>query len=288
MNFAVIGGDMRQAKLAELLAADGHKVSVYAQDKLIPAEEVSFKESAQEALKDAECVVLPLPMTTKDGMLNTPLSNKRHTVTEVLGVIYEGQIVCAGRIDEETYTKARDKKIVLIDYFAREELAVSNAAATAEGAVQIMMEEMPITICGSKCLVLGFGRIGKMLAHKLHALGARVTVSARKYSDRSWIEALGYTAENTAEIDGRLSGYDAIINTVPARVLDERRLKEVDSGCLCLDLASKPGGMDFGAASRLGVKAVWALSLPGEVAPVTSGKIIKDTIYNILRERGMA
>ena len=29
MEFAIIGGDMRQAKLAELLAADGHAVSAF-------------------------------------------------------------------------------------------------------------------------------------------------------------------------------------------------------------------------------------------------------------------
>ena len=74
---------------------------------------------------------------------------------------------------------------------------------------------------------------------------------------------------------------------MPARVLGESRLSKLKHGCLCLDLASKPGGMDFSAASKLGVKAVWALSLPGEVAPVTSGAIIRDTIYNILKEKGV-
>jgi dipicolinate synthase subunit A len=51
-----------------------------------------------------------------------------------------------------------------------------------------------------------------------------------------------------------------------------------------MDLASKPGGMDFAAASRLGLKAMWALSLPGEIAPETSGENIKNTLYNILSE----
>ncbi len=84
-----------------------------------------------------------------------------------------------------------------------------------------------------------------------------------------------------------LGDYDVVVNTVPARVLGESRLSKLKHGCLCLDLASKPGGMDFSAASKLGVKAVWALSLPGEVAPVTSGAIIRGTIYNILREKGI-
>jgi dipicolinate synthase subunit A len=60
---------------------------------------------------------------------------------------------------------------------------------------------------------------------------------------------------------------------------------ELRDDALCLDLASKPGGMDFAAASRLGVRAIWALSLPGEVAPESAGAIIRDTIYNILEEQ---
>ncbi|MFR2331473.1 MAG: hypothetical protein ACLS63_00345 [Flavonifractor plautii] len=62
---------------------------------------------------------------------------------------------------------------------------------------------------------------------------------------------------------------------------------DLKPGCLVIDLASKPGGVDFDAAARLGVKAFWALSLPGKVAPVTAGKSIKTTIYNILTELGV-
>ena len=44
------------------------------------------------------------------------------------------------------------------------------------------------------------------------------------------------------------------------------------------------GGVDFEAAKEAGVKVIWALSLPGKTAPITAGKIIKDTILNILNE----
>ena len=285
MKFAVVGGDMRQAKLAELLAADGHFVSAFAIDKIQLSHGVMQTESAKEAVLEAECVILPLPVTTKEGVLNTPLSSSLHTTNEVFSLVQGTQLVCAGRLDPHTAALAEKKGVEVIDYFAREELAVSNAVATAEGAVQLIMEEMPVTVCGARCLVIGFGRIGKILAHRLAGLQAHVTASARKYADIAWIKAYGYKAAATAELSGNLSNYDIVINTVPSRILGERELKELKPGCLCLDLASKPGGMDFAAASKLGVKAVWALGLPGEVAPVTSGAIIRDTIYNILRER---
>jgi len=45
--------------------------------------------------------------------------------------------------------------------------------------------------------------------------------------------------------------------------------------------------VDFDAAKELGIKVIWALSLPGKVAPVTAGEIIKGTVINILQELGV-
>ncbi len=152
--------------------------------------------------------------------------------------------------------------------------------------MQIALEELPITIHEARVLVIGFGRTGKLIAHRLAAPAARVSVAARKFADLAWIEAYGYTPEHSAQLDGWLCSYDLVVNTVPAKLLTEPRLEELRPGCLCIDIASNPGGIDFEAAARLGVKAIWALSLPGRVAPVTSGKIIRNTIYNILHELG--
>ena len=140
---------------------------------------------------------------------------------------------------------------------------------TAEGAIQLAMEELPITLHGARVLVIGYGRLGRVLADRLAGLKARVSVAARRYADLAWAENCGYGVEHTGQLEGWLCGYD------------------LKPGCLVIDLASKPGGVDFDAAARLGVKAFWALSLPGKVAPVTAGKSIKTTIYNILTELGV-
>ena len=55
---------------------------------------------------------------------------------------------------------------------------------------------------------------------------------------------------------------------------------------LVIDLASKPGGVDLNAAKEYGVKTVWALSLPGRVAPISAGDIVKQTVLNICAELG--
>lgn len=285
LNFWVIGGDLRQVKLAGHLQDDGHTVHTYA---LECAPEASG--SAQVDLSGAEradCVILPLPVTGDGTLLNAPLSGEQHPLSQILDALRPHQILCAGKADARTLTMARERGLILHDYFAREELAVANAVPTAEGAVQIAMEEMPITLHGARALVIGYGRLGRLLAHRLDALGARVSVSARAWADLAWAEAYGYGVEQTALLDGWLCGYDLIVNTVPARVLGHGRLAELKPDCLVIDLASRPGGVDMDAAQQLGVRVVWALSLPGKVAPTTAGKAIQTTIYNILREQGV-
>lgn len=286
LNLWVAGGDMRQGKLAELLAGDGHTVHTFALEELGPLPGVQG-ENSLAGIALADCVILPLPAAGEGLMLNAPLARRQHPLAEVLDALRPGQILCAGMVGAGTAELAANRGLTLHDYFTREELAVANAVPTAEGAIQIAMEELPITLRDTRALVIGYGRLGKVLAHRLDGLGARVSVAARKYADLAWAEAFGYGVEHADQLQGWLCGYDLIVNTVPARILGEPELEDLRPGCLVIDLASKPGGVDLEAASRLGVKVVWALSLPGKVAPVTAGRSIKTTIYNILHELGV-
>ncbi|MDR2356565.1 MAG: dipicolinate synthase subunit DpsA [Oscillospiraceae bacterium] len=286
MKFAVIGGDMRLAMLAGLLAADSHEVRTFAIDKISALRGVTQTSHAEEAAQGADCVVLPLPLATREGVLVTPLSGGLYTAREIFAALSPEQVICAGKVDDASRETAGSMGLEIIDYIEREELAVANAVATAEGAVQLMMEETDVTLCRLNVLVIGFGRIGKLLCHRLRGMGAYVTAAARDYADIAWIRAYGYEAADTGRLEGYLSKFDVVVNTAPSRVLGYSRLRELKHGCLCLDLASRPGGVDFAAATRLGIKAVWSLGLPGEVAPVTAGAIIRDTVYNILSERG--
>lgn len=164
---------------------------------------------------------------------------------------------------------------------------IATALPTAEGAIQIAMEELLITLHGARALVIGNGRIGKLLSGRLACLGAKVTVSARSNADFAWISAAGMESLDTRSLAGHLAPFDVLFNTVPSRVLGLAELAELREDCLIIDLASKPGGVDFGAAQQLGRRAIWALSLPGKVAPMSSAMAIRDTIYNILQEEGI-
>ena len=191
LNFWLLGGDQRQVRLAGLLSEDGHAVHTFA---LGPAGEGVREERTLAGAELADCVVLPLPAAGPDGRLNAPLAGAAVPLEEVFDALRPGQIVCAGRVDAGTRALAEGRGVRLLDYFAREELAVANAVPTAEGAVQIALEEMPVALRGARALVVGYGRLGRALAPRLAALGARVTVAARRYDALAWAESFGFDA----------------------------------------------------------------------------------------------
>ena len=121
----------------------------------------------------------------------------------------------------------------------------------------------------------------------LYGIGANVYVAARKTEDIAWINALSYRAVRLNQLDEYMDNMDFVFNTVPSLILNKERLERLHRKALVIDLASKPGGVDFKWAEELGINTIHALGLPGKVAPVTAARIIKDTIYNILEERGI-
>ena len=167
--------------------------------------------------------------------------------------------------------------------FASEELSVRNAIPTAEGAIEAAMKHTSVTLHGTPCLVLGFGRIGKVLAHDLSALGAKVSVSARKRSDLAWIDAFGYAPLHTNRLSGTLGEFRVVFNTVPHQVLDETLLAELPPDCLLIELASA-SGFDMDAVETLRLSYLKAGGLPGRVAPETAARAIKKTLCRLIKE----
>ena len=285
-KLAIIGGDLRIAKLAIMLANDGNEVYVYGLEK---SEEIKKQkniiqcDTIRKAIDNVEIVIGPIPFSSNSNTINMPFSGKELTIREMMHNI-NAKVLIAGAISPEVYEMANDEYIEIIDIMKREELAVLNTIATAEGTIQIAIENTNRILHGSEILILGFGRIGKVLARKLAGLSVKVTCAARKDEDLAWIEAYGHKSININNLGENLKTFDIIINTVPHIVLTEQKLEYVRKDTLLIDLASNPGGIDKKAIKDRNLKLVWALSLPGKVAPTTSAEFIKNTIYNILRE----
>ncbi len=286
-SFSIIGGDLRTIKLAKMLANEGNKIYTYGLEKaeeLKDNSNIIFTEKISRAIpKDVEVVIGPIPFTSNGININAPFGEKEISIREMIHYL-EGKILIAGSISPEIYDMANDEYIEIIDIMKREELAVLNTISTAEGAIEIAISNTNKIIHGSEVLILGFGRIGKVLARKMAGLSAKVTCAARKDEDLAWIRAYGHKETNINALGENLSQYDIILNTVPHLVLNKERLQYVKKDALLIDLASNPGGIDKKEARELNLKLVWALALPGKVAPVTTAEFIKDTIYNILKE----
>ena len=270
-TMAFLGGDQRMRLLAQMMAAEGHKVCSW---------ELSGAPNPQalcDALR-AECIVLPLPME-KNGYL----SGTEMTTERLFRALRPEHRIFAGNVSREAMALADALGLHVTDYFAAEELSVRNAVPTAEGAIETAMKHTSVTLHGTPCLVMGFGRIGKLLAHDLHALGAKVSVSARKLSDLAWIDAFGYRGLRTNRLAGRLGSFRVVFNTVPHIVLTEELLRELPRECVLLELASQPG-FDRAAAEARGLKCIAAPGLPGRAAPETAARAIKLTLEKIWEE----
>ena len=280
---SVIGGDLRQLTLGRELKKEGYHVFLYGFDKYADDTELDEEEDLDLVLC-SDIVILPVPVTFDGRTINSPYSASPLSLDEFLDAINPSALLFGGQIKPNLQKALTEKNIKFCDYLTREELAIRNAVPTAEGAIKIAIEETPITLHGSKCLVLGYGRIGKILSRMLQGMGANVWVEARKYADLAMIEGHGYEPLSLGEVKNFIDEFDIIFNTIPALILNETLLKAVKPDALIIDLSSKPGGVDFTAARLMGIRVIWALSLPGKVSPVTSGIIIKDTIMNIVNE----
>lgn len=278
-KFFILGGDLRQLKCAQSLMDKGCEVKLYG---FSDADGLEISKNPKEDIEKAEYLVLPLPVTYDDININAPMSDEKIPLKLVYDSVTEKTVVFGGMIKENTKESLITDRIY--DYAKNEEFLVKNAMITAEGAFQIIFSETPISVCGSKLLITGYGRIGKAIAKVADSFGAKVAVAARKSSDFAWIELNGYTPYKYRDLYNDIGKFDIIINTVPCHIFDKKMISEIDKNALFVDLASLPGGCDMNDMKDEGVKAIHALSLPGKVAPFSSGKIISDTIINMTDE----
>jgi len=266
---AVVGGDQRQHLLAFILAAKGVRVRVFGLH-MQPVTGIRCVDTLDE-IEDAEAVFLPIPYRNAQGLIATDHGG---LPVEQLGRhLQKDGHVFLGRGDIVS-NQWQDNGIRVVDLLMREDFQVWNAVPSAEGAIHLAMANADVTLWRSHCLVLGYGRIGKVLADRLSHLGAIVTVEARKPEDIARIEADGHSAVALPKLPEALPNQRFIFNTVPHLILDRPALACVDKESLIIDLASLPGGVDFDTAQEMGITARLELGLPGRLSPRTAAEIV--------------
>ncbi len=275
-KIAVIGGDLRQLEAAKAFAAKGYAAYVYGLDVVGESHDfdgVVKAESLAEAVLSATLVLLPLPYSHDGVTVNAPLSTKKIKIASLFPLLSNRQKLAAGLLGA-----ALPEGFEAFDYAASETFAIRNARATVEGALALAIREMPITLSGACAAVVGYGRIGKMLADTLRALGSEVTVIARKPQDRAWAWAQGLHAIDYPELPGQATRFDVLFNTVPTTVIERDTLAHIKKESVIIELASLPGGVALAAAKELGIEVIRAPGLPGKYSPRTAGNIIADCV----------
>ncbi len=257
------GGDKRILSAVDYLQKKGFSVEQYAVTERIPVDG-----------RRAEALILPYPCL-KNGRLHCSMIANPPTLEEMLeetGVSAEIPVM-GGPLKEHPFPH-------YTNLATREDLKARNGLTTAQGALGMLISALPCSLLSLPVLVTGYGAIAAPLARTLQALGARVTVAARRQCARVEAELAGFSTVSTERLN--LSPYAAVLNTVPALLFPEDVLQSTRPGTVFLELASSPGGFDRAAASRLGHTILDGPGLPGKCCPVTAGEDLAKTILDIL------
>lgn len=285
LHIAVIGGDARQLEVIRKLTELDAKVTLIGFEQLDSGFTSATKELITDAnFEDYDAILLPVPGTNFEGVVDTIFSNEKVILTKELldktpyhCTIYSG--ISNAYLDG--ITSASNRKLVKL--FERDDVAIYNSIPTVEGTIMMVIQHTEYTIHNSKVAVLGLGRTGMSVARTFHHLGAKVKVGARKSEHIARIVEMGLEAFEFKNIEDALKNVDVCINTVPSLIVTASVISKLQPHALIIDLASKPGGTDFRYAEKRGIKALLAPGLPGIVAPKTAGQIIGNVLTQLLR-----
>lgn len=213
---------------------------------------------------DVTHLLLPVPSFEADGRIRGG-----GILEHILADLPEQVCVIGGNLDHPIL-----KSYPKIDLLQDPDYLAKNAAITADCALRIAANRLPVTFQDCPILILGWGRIGKCLANLLKSLGADVTVAARKKSDRAMLRALGFGAADPNHLEPLLRRFRVLFNTIPSPILSDAQAFHCRPDCIKIELASVKG--------IAGSRVIPAGGLPGKTVPEASGALIADSIIRIL------
>lgn len=273
-SFLLLGSDKRQRYLYDILNENGYEAA-YMNDEELEGyiDSCRYGCSAQENDGNAKSKAFQF------NVILLPVSFSAMYFDKLQCVLNGNEYIFGCNLKS---SKAGNFKCY--EYMADDETAYKNAVATAEGTVAEAIIRSDININGSNCLITGYGRCARVIADRFKALNSNVTVIERIGHKRAEAAAYGYNAiDFNVDNYTDFHKYDYVINTVPHMVVDEQMLKSFNKNVTIIDIASKPGGVDYEYCNKHNINAVNALGLPGKYAPKTSAKILYDVICDKLK-----
>jgi dipicolinate synthase subunit A len=287
IHVAFIGGDARQIEVIKRCSELDATLSLIGFNQLQSEFTGASKESlTEDVLKDVDALILPIVGTGDDGEVESIFSDQSiHLKEEHIQSLPSHCVIYTGISNEYLKALVSSYSLDIVQLLDRNDVAIYNSIPTVEGSIMMAIQNTDITIHGSNVVVLGLGRVGMSLARTMHALGAHVRVGARKPEHLARIYEMGLVPFHLNDLKSHVDDCDILFNTIPIPLVTSTVIASMPYHSLILDLASKPGGVDFRFAEKRGIKAILAPGLPGIVAPKSAGKIIANVVTQLIMEQ---
>jgi len=282
-NVAIIGGDMRQKYLADILIGKDLSTLCYGNSPM--NETAIIANSLNEIMENSTILICPIPFSNDQEHVINLESKKDLTIENFINGMKPHHIVIGGKFPTALKEYCCNNKITHYDLLENESFVINNAIATAEGAIMEAIKSSPINIHNSKCLILGYGRCGSVLANRLSSLNGNICVLVRREIQAAVSSSYGYSYCYEEQLDQKVQESDFIFNTIPALILNEDTLRLVNKNATIIDIAAFPGGLDYEYVKSAGINAKLCLGIPGKTAPLASAHFIYERVERIIYER---
>jgi dipicolinate synthase subunit A len=234
-----------------------------------------------------------------DGYINVIIGQEKHfnnskkvyvfaMVTnltyEMVNSLEDNSIFFSRGLSNELTELTKNKNLRHFEFMDDETFVVKNAYLTAEGALSYIIQNTDASIRHMPILILGYGRVGKSLTKILRDNDADVYVATDDETEYALASTFATHCCSLNDISKNINNYQSIINTVPKIILKGDILKLINKNCFILDLASKPGGVDFSEAESLELNCIHALGVPGKLTPKSAGEYLEKSIVERLKK----
>lgn len=258
----VIGGDQRMVHLSGLLQKRHNVTTACMEEAGVPS--LTDEYAIMDALQKSSNVILPIPYSKDTDHIWAPLSGTGIRFSDVFSRLRANQTVFFGSAQIPDNVETPAKKV---NFLQCEKYACANARETAEIILGLLIVKYRFSPHRKHILLLGYGRIAKILSRLLQAMNAHVTITARKDTDINLASALGAGSFQLSELAGQMHRFDCVINTIPKHVIGIAELRALREQAILIDIASKPYGVDFEAAGSMKKNVFIEQGLPGKYMP---------------------
>ena len=156
---------------------------------------------------------------------------------ELIDSFSGGQKIVCGLLPEETESILREKKCALLYPLKNEQYLTENARLTAEGAVWAAMNKMSIALCDAKCLVIGYGRIGKCLANITKGFGMNTIAYDPYFTKNGENDTVESVDLNTLYKESDFIFLTVLLNTQTEHMINKTSISKMKKNVLLVNIS---------------------------------------------------